>query len=82
MEQLAQIMQPQTDTSHPLSSLSGNPLLFHCSLLSFINYACTEASPSGDTNLTLDVVFIFKDGSTFARAQAAVKWDANSQSDE
>lgn len=51
----------------------------HCYLLSFMNYTCTDASPSCDTNLTLDVVFIFKDGSTFAKVQAAVKQDANSQ---
>lgn len=28
----------------------------------------------GDTNLTLDVGFIFKDGSAFAKVHAAAKW--------
>lgn len=72
-----------TDTSRPLSTqffLTLNLFLFRYSLLSFINYTCTDASPSCDTNLALDVVFIFKDVSTFAKVHAQVKRDANSQS--
>lgn len=82
-ETLAEIIQPPTGTSHPLSTqffLTPNLFLFRCSLLSFINYTCTDASPSCDTNLTLDVVFIFKDGSTFAKVHAQVRGDANSRS--
>lgn len=56
------------------------PVPFRYSPLSFINYTCTDASPSCDTDLALDVVFMFKDGSTFAKVHARAKRDASSPS--
>lgn len=68
--------------SPPFSSAfpDTKPVPFRYSPLSFINYTCTDASPSCDTDLALDVVFIFKDGSTFAKVHARAKRDASSPS--